>query len=388
MINIVLRGPRAAVVFACLSLSVPVGATTYLVTPTSAATLAATFAKAQGGDTIKVSGTFSGAVLSNSTFTKLTTLDLTAAVFTSTLELNNVDNLAVSGGTFNLAGDAAWTRGIQINGGRNVYVNKPKISGSGTQWGVSIVGTANAQVSGGTFNLLNAAILYGSASGQAAHNLITGSTSDGIDIANSHTVTASYNSCSGGVPAAGVHPDCIQLWSVAGDPLQSDIIVSHNIAKGSTQGFTSFSSGGGGVRLQFLGNIVATSSFPQGVACYDCVDSMVTGNSVSTLPGSTFQTTINVVGGSNNLVSGNTIAAYLPAKPPTSGVKPLSLLAGASANTMSFGISATAGRFTTLLPTAGVPAGIAAVPEPSSWSMLIAGFAAVGLGHRRRRADA
>ena len=309
MINRKLRGPVAAVVATFLINGTSAAATTVVVTPS---TLVAAFNAAQGGDTLQLVGTFGAQSLRNRAFAQILTIDASSASFTDKFELDNVKNVRFSGGSFDLSGDAAWTKGILLNGGQNVYIDGVSVAGSGLQWGVSVVGTGNAQITNGTFSGLNAAVLFGSVTGGvASHNTITGAESDGIDIADSHFITASNNSCSSGLPGLGVHPDCIQLWSVSGNPLQSDITVINNRATGPTQGFTSFSGGGGGLRLKFIGNAVNTS-FSQGVACYDCIDSVIANNRVSTLPGSTYQTVINVIGGSGNAVYGNSVAAYQP----------------------------------------------------------------------------
>jgi hypothetical protein len=50
-----------------------------------------------------------------------------------------------------------------------------------------------------------------------------------------------------------------------------------------------------------------STSYPQGIACYNCVDSKFTGNVLTTLPGARWQTSMNIVGGSNNMIAYNSI---------------------------------------------------------------------------------
>ena len=53
-----------------------------------------------------------------------------------------------------------------------------------------------------------------------------------------------------------------------------------------------------------IGNRVDTS-LPQGIACYGCVDSIITDNVLTTLPGSRFRTYLRVIGGSKAVVMQN-----------------------------------------------------------------------------------
>lgn len=58
-----------------------------------------------------------------------------------------------------------------------------------------------------------------------------------------------------------------------------------------------------------IGNIVNTS-FPQGIACYECYSSIFTDNVLTTLPGSSYRTSMNIVGGGHNIISNNVVTAY------------------------------------------------------------------------------
>ena len=50
-----------------------------------------------------------------------------------------------------------------------------------------------------------------------------------------------------------------------------------------------------------IGNRVNTS-LPQGIACYGCIDSIITDNVLTTLPGARFRTYLRVLDGRNNIV--------------------------------------------------------------------------------------
>jgi len=342
------------------SLGTPAAAATFIATPDTAAALLKTIGS---GDTLQFVGSFGTLRMLDRSFTKTVTLDLTKASFTNTLNLSRINNLKVIGGRFDVTAGSIYSRAAVVYGGSNISFDKTVVVGTAGQIGISFAGTSHATVSNGRFDGLQVGVAFGSVTGGIAlKNRITHAVSDGIDIADSHHVTASFNTCSLGTPGVGVHPDCIQLWSNPGQPLQSDNIITRNTATGPTQGFTSFSAGGGGLRLQITRNIVSTS-FPQGIACYECVDSIITYNTLTTLPGSQYLTNLNVVGGSGNTMLGNVIHQF-----------PVVIKPKAKAGAQIAAQSASSAAVT--------------VPEPSSWTMLIVGFAAVGVARRRATGQA
>ncbi|QYE33962.1 PEPxxWA-CTERM sorting domain-containing protein [Polymorphobacter sp. PAMC 29334] len=340
----------------------------------TAATIDAVWKAAGPRDTIKLSGTFGLTRLQYKSSAKGMTLDATGAVFTDTLVINKVDGLNVIGGKFGATGGAPtkYGRAVVVYGGSNISFKQPVVVGDAGGQGIAFSDTVNATVKQGTFSGLHAAITFNHVTnGYLRSNAITGATSDGIDIADSHNVTATYNSCSAGAPAAGAHPDCIQLWSVAGHAVQSDITIEHNVATGPTQGFTSFDPAkGGGLRISIIANRVATT-FSQGIACYACVDSNISYNKVTTLAGALHMTNINIIGGSDNIVIGNTIGAL----PKTAHLAQLAL-APFDARLDASGI----------FDGGGAPgASVGAVPEPAAWLSMIVGFGVVGAATRRSR---
>ena len=364
MIARVWRGTTCAVLLGLTFVSSSVSAATIVVT---SATIVSAFNKANAGDTLRLVGTFGETKLIGRSFSRVVTLDASKALFTNTLNLTRDSNLKISGGTFDVTGGSAYNHAAVIYGGSNIVFDRSHALGVGNQGGLSFEGTSNVTVSNGSFDGFHDAVAFDAVTnGVATRNTIKHAEADGIDIGDSHFVTASYNNCSLGVPGAGVHPDCIQLWSLTGQPVESDITVTHNSATGPTQGFTSFSAGGGALRVAITHNTVA-SSYPQGVACYDCVDSTISYNTVSTLPGARWLTNINVLGGTGNTVVGNVIRAapwlgHAPVATATAVFAP-ALAAASLSNVVS-----------------GSPSG---VPEPATWALLVTGFAAVGAVRRR-----
>lgn len=158
---------------------------------------------------------------------------------------------------------------------------------------------------------------------------------------------------------------------------------------GATQGFTSFTpSSGGGLRIFMLNNRV-NLSYSQGIACYNCVDSVFSGNMLTTIPGSDHQTRINIVGGRNNIISNNSIGNFVrPLKSnvllSTADQTAFDDLGASTANWADWGWDATA---STPLSAAALAAFAinASVPEPGTWLQLLAGMMAIGWVARRRQ---
>lgn len=360
---------------AAASLAMPATAATFSAT---SATLRSVFAKVSAGDTIILRGSISQTQLKNRSFSRAVTINASKAVFTGKLMIDDVQNLRIIGGTWGAA-NASWQGGGSaiVNRGSNIEFVRPTVIGNGSDnaRGIRFTGTAGASVSGGSFTRLSQAVgVNGVTNSSFTSNRITNATSDGFNIVNSHFVTVSGNICSGTNPHAGAHPDCVQLWSLAGQPVQSDIRILNNKAYGATQGFTSFDAArGGGLRIEMSGNF-ANISYPQGIACYACVDSIFRDNRLVTAPGARYQTRMNIVGGYNNIIEGNIL-----------GLRP-------GANSFAY-------EYADL----GMPYGedsfasskfsednfaIASVPEPMTWLQLITGFALIGVFTRRRAAVA
>jgi hypothetical protein len=300
------------------------------------------FATAQDGDTLRVLGDVGSVTLRDRSFTIGLTIDGSSAQFTDTLTIRDVSNLKIVDGIIGssvdpLRGGAA----IVARDSSKLTFFKNTFAGDGSKVGLSLTNVDTATVYGGRFIGLKAGIAVASSSDVLLQgNDFLAMTSDGIDIADSHRVKAIYNNCSEVQPRMGAHPDCIQLWSFVGKPMQSDIVITRNVVRGFSQGLTSFDPDqASGLRISITENNVRVG-FPHGISCYGCVDSNISNNIVSTIPGARFRTSIRTPGGSNNIVENNYV---------------------------------------------GPRSAIGSVPEPMIWAQLILGFGLVGGLARRRR---
>lgn len=348
-------------------------------------TLATALRSATGGDRIVLNGDFGFNKIYGASYSSLVTLDASAARLSDTVVFYNANNLLISGGTFGSSkASTRWGRDAVFYNSANVGFDQAQFVGNGGGAAVAFIGVSNAYVLNSTFSNFGLGLGLSKVNGATlTNNAVYGQTKDGFDIAGSRNVTASHNACYGANPAPGAHPDCIQIWGMAGQTT-SNIALTDNLAYESSQGFTKFASGGSASHISMLRNVVE-STMPQGIACYDCYNSEFRDNELVTLKSAPHLVNLNIIGGSNNILSNNSFVrntsnAYLAPEfaAPTS-----------FAGLLRTGLRAslpTAIASTTVKGDVGVS--VEAVPEPSLWACLIAGFGLQGgmMRHRRKRA--
>ena len=358
----------------------------------NSATIKSVFATARDGDKIVLTGVFGRTKLDNRSFAKGLIIDAYKASFGGQLTMTSVAGVTVRGGLFGHApGD--WQNGLTVRvdfGDRISFVNSNFVgAGIGRETGLGFRQSTNISVTNSRFTGLRLGIGIGSVTNATlTSNTFFKSTSDGINIADSHNVTARSNLCKGGSPSFGAHPDCIQLWSLTDRPMQSDIQLLNNKAFGYTQGFTSFDpDAASGRRISMIGNWVETSA-PQGIACYGCFDSVISNNTLLTIPGSRWRTNLNVLGGANNIVASNNFGPFVKPKPLATN---FSRIDGPYSQAMTaftadagpdFDFGAPTMRYDETFAAFGTAA---AIPEPAVWLQLIFGLGCAGVLIRQRR---
>lgn len=150
-------------------------------------------------------------------------------------------------------------------------------------------------------------------------NQIFRSTSDGINIVGNQNVVVAGNECRDFRKIAPAHPDCIQMWSIAGQPLQSDIWVINNGGIGDMQGILSSDpKTGSGRRLFFHGNYMAVT-YSHIITCAVCVSIVAMDNVLSSYPGAYYGNLGGKLEGfedPSNTVARNVIADGTKTLPP------------------------------------------------------------------------
>lgn len=219
------------------------------------------------------------------------TLNAAGATFTEGAAIRNVQGLRITGGTWGRTD--ADTEGLHVmraDAVTDFSIANATVLGNGNLLGGGIMIRSNSvRVTLRDNRLRGHALAIGVQNAThvlVTRNEITGSTSDGINIVGSRIAIVSANLCRDFARIPPSHPDCIQLWSLQGQPLQSDIYVINNAAIGDMQGILSSDpKTGSGRRLFFHGNYLAVT-YPHTITCGACVESVATDNVLSSYPGS------------------------------------------------------------------------------------------------------
>ncbi|UAJ12690.1 right-handed parallel beta-helix repeat-containing protein [Polymorphobacter megasporae] len=299
-----LKSAKVCLLIAALALSTTTRAAILSVTKS---TIGQVFDRAESGDTLRLIGDFDRIELKGRNFAPALVIDGDKATFQDTLLIRDVQGLILHGGLFRSnSGSTALGRWISVYGGSRILIDQVRIEGAGTGRGILFTSTKNASVINSLFVHLSAGVGFIDVDeGYIYNNISSRSTSDGFNVVASHHVKVSSNTCADTNRSEGAHPDCVQMWSLTGHVPLSDIEISNNLASGGTQGFTLFNPKDGGAdRVSIIGNRIDTT-FPQGIACYNCRDSEISGNHLSTMSGAKNSTTIHVFGGENNRVAHN-----------------------------------------------------------------------------------
>ncbi len=192
------------------------------------------------------------------------------------------------------------SRGVKLAGGAVVGTG-------GKSYGIHIVRSRDIEISGLKISGAHRGIVIDASTGiRITNNNFFDLISDGLDIALSHQVMVSGNSCRNFHPrpriydSAGVlikdgdHADCIQAWSRPSAAPTSDIQVIGNYAEGEMQGVffgnhvRNGIDDGGFDRITIKDNQVRLA-IGNGIHITDGRDSIIEGNKVYTIPGATFR---------------------------------------------------------------------------------------------------
>lgn len=220
------------------------------------------------------------------------TLNAAGATFLEGAGIKDIKGLTITGGTWGRADrDTEIKYTILAAQVEDFSVAKVTVVGNGdlNGNGVSIRYFKRATVRDSYFSGHQQAIaMYFGEDSLVTRNVIEKATSDGINIVDNQRGIVSANTCAWYVRTGKAHPDCIQLWTGKGKPLQADIWVVNNKATGVMQGILSSDpKSGSGRRLHFHGNYMAVT-FSHTITCGACVESVATDNVLASYPGTLF----------------------------------------------------------------------------------------------------
>ncbi|WP_439534300.1 right-handed parallel beta-helix repeat-containing protein [Polymorphobacter sp.] len=334
------------------------------------------FAQLVAGDTLALQGTFDNLIgIKDSHYATAITIDASAATITQGLQLTASSGINITGGDWRH--DPARVQSVTVRDSQNISIANTSFTGpteDSTGRAIWVTGSSNITIRDNSFDRIHTSVAIGNTTDSlVTRNRIVSAASDGINIANSHRVLVSDNHCGAPAMAAGAHPDCIQLWGSTQAP-QSDIVLLNNVADGAMQGFTSFNPGElSGQNIVFAGNL-GTLSYPQGIACYGCKDSLFLDNTIIALPGAQHSSLVRVPGGVNNIFENNQVLDFRTGT-----------LADVIAVTHQFSSYQPDFRAGSELD---FPAAVDSAPDPAVWLQLLAGFGLIGAMARRRQKPA
>ena len=358
-----------------------------VMTPT---TIRAALAAVRPGDTLRMEGLFTSAILFRNRDFGGVRVDASAAIITAGLRLSRVHNLSFTGGEWRPGGSTGTGDAIRVEDSSHISFADATMTGRGTRLGngARIIRSSFVTVRDNLFDgLRNSLILGTTTDSLVTANRYENGGEDGMKIIDSQRMIVSHNSCTGFAPLAGYHPDCIQLWSAPNKPLQSDIYILNNYAFGAQQGLASFDPWQlSGARLTFAGNYVATSS-PHSITCLGCIHSRFEDNILISLPQAPHRAMMKVTGaGTGNVFANNDFhdlrgqfGATLPQRTLSGLIPSIAFAVGSSWEERNHALHEEVAGMATVDDLSGV------VPEPASWTMLMLGFGVVGSRLRRQR---
>lgn len=218
-------------------------------------------ASAKPGDTITLAqGSYDPLVLPKADNMPSITIDASQADLAS-VYFRSTNGWTISGGH---TGARAGHIGYSIDGSKRIKVSHANVEGIH----------------------VGMAVFRQSQDIELSDNTFRRQTSDGIDLTNSQGIRVLRNSCADFTPEPLAHPDCVQMWTRAGSPTLSDVVIDSNVATGMMQGINLFDHGNPQALNISVTNNNVTVGYWWGIALANIKNAVVTGNVVKTLPNS------------------------------------------------------------------------------------------------------
>jgi hypothetical protein len=213
------------------------------------------------------------------------TIDATPATFANVIKAaapGDIVNLSAADFGAGVIVNRTWQPALTINASKATFSNA-------TGYAMKLTNVQGLNIVGGTYTRAVRGIVMDSVRDvKVMDAILTGLQTDGINIATGARVLVDRVQCADFKPKASDHPDCVQMWSVAGKTPTSDITITRSVAIGAMQGFAGFNhvrngvNDGGFDRIKMTDNTAAVT-YNHGVVVYDCRGCTVTGNRATSL---------------------------------------------------------------------------------------------------------
>lgn len=270
-------------------------------------TQAAVLAQVKGGDTLTLTGGFGVLQLKDRQFSPPLEVKAGAATFRAVI-VRNLDGLRWTGGTFQIRGGRT---GITVAQSNDVQLDRLVMEGDGLSNAVFFDASRDVSLTGSRLEKARGAITLRNVDrARIEGNMVWRWTANGVSLESVGHSTIRQNSFVARMRVDDVHPDGIQGLQSKGRPNHHITIANNYIGGDDSQGIFMQRAWEGYEQahdISIIDNVVVTSNAPNGIRLEGDPNGIVTGNRISTLPGSQWQTKLTT---DAPVRSGNTVAAY------------------------------------------------------------------------------
>lgn len=304
---------RSIIVAAGLSASLT-GPATAATLQANAFTAVAILGLAKSGDRIVLSGDLGRLTLARRRFEPPLMIDASRATITG-LNLNGVEGVVICGGVW-LNADVPNGAAIRIDRSAGVRIERARFVGPGERaggqsqgYGVQVLNAKDIAVIDSVVTGFRSGVTMYDVEGFAVErNTFQRMSADGFIGGSVRKGMLADNSASGFHIIKDEHPDGIQLFSPAGLPASSDVVITRNRITGDTEGIGLYPGTKelGYDRITITNNDIAVS-YPPAIAVYGVRGLVLKDNKVRTLPGAPNRASIHEFDSTGVDRTGNTV---------------------------------------------------------------------------------
>jgi hypothetical protein len=266
---------------------------------------------AKPGDTLVLVGDFPALRWGKRSFDPPLVLDMTKATVSGPWYWGSLDGVTFKGGKWRGLNPLRIDKASRITIDGGDFQNPGLPDGNGF-W---VIGGSQITVRNTTFSQFERGCVFSKVDGIVVENSgFDRMRSDGISMGECRNVRVTGCAFHGTRIVGTEHPDAVQLWSRPTSPPTSDVVVEDNVIVGMTQGVflgnhvRAGVDDGGFDRVTIRRNRIV-GGYPQGIHVTAGRGVTVEDNTVSTYPAARYRASINLVGCSDVIRTGNTVAA-------------------------------------------------------------------------------